>query len=46
MRKRSEPKTAARKMDEALRDVCEIDLSRVRGSAGNAAIDFAIKRPV
>jgi hypothetical protein len=33
-------------MEEALRQVCEIDLVRVGGGAGNAAIDFAIKPPV
>ena len=44
MKKKSEAPVAAG-AKRAMRSVLEVDLRRVQGGAGNAAIDFAIEPP-
>jgi len=46
MKKQSKPEGTTARTGGTMRDVGETELPRVRGGAGNAAIDFAIKPPV
>lgn len=45
MKKRSEVTPVAQSTKGGMQPVREAELSRIRGGAGNAAIDFAIKLP-
>ena len=45
MKKKSEAMPVAAGAKRAMRSVLEVDLRRLQGGAGNAAIDFAIKPP-
>ncbi|HEY0987465.1 MAG TPA: hypothetical protein VGD80_10460 [Kofleriaceae bacterium] len=43
MKKKSEAMPVAAGAKRAMRSVLEVELQRVQGGAGNAAIDFAIE---